>query len=167
MARRRSCLPVNASTWDGLTRKAVLEEFERARQFRDLGLPVRAGKEPLGRFLRRWLEDCVKARCRPRTYELYKQQVEAHIVPTIGLIPLDKLTPQEIQQRLIAAKLAEGLSGRTVRHVRAAAAFGLVAGREVAAHPAQRRQTDRAAAQDPHGGPHLRPGPGEHVREGL
>ncbi len=103
----------------GPTRKAVLEEFERARQIRDLGLPVRAGKEPLGRFLRRWLEDCVKARCRPRTYELYKQQVEAHIVPTIGLIPLDKLTPQEIQQRLIAAKLAEGLSGRTVRHVRA------------------------------------------------
>jgi integrase len=103
----------------GPTRQAVLDQFEKARQTRDNGLPVNAGREPLERFLRRWLEDSVKARCRPRTYALYKQQIDAHIVPTLGTIPLDKLTPQVIQQRLIAAKLDQGLSGRTVRHIRA------------------------------------------------
>ena len=103
----------------GITRKAVLDQFKKARQIHDLGLPINAGRESLERFLERWLEDCVKARCRPRTYALYKQQVKAHIVPTIGTIALDKLTPQEIQQRLIAAKLAAGLQGRTVRHIRA------------------------------------------------
>jgi len=103
----------------GSTRKAVLEQFDKVREVHNLGLPVNAGKEPLEKFLTRWLEDSVKARCRPRTYALYRQQIEAHVIPTIGKIALDKLTPQEIQQRLIAAKLAGGLSGRTVRHIRA------------------------------------------------
>ena len=103
----------------GASRKAVLTEFEKARQVREFGLPIGAGSEPLERFLQRWLEDCVKTRCRPRTYALYKQQVETHIIPTLGDIPLKKLTPQAIQQRLIAAKLAAGLHARTVRHIRA------------------------------------------------
>jgi len=52
-------------------------------------------------------------------YALYKQQVDSHIVPTLGDIALDKLTPQEIQQKLIAAKIADGLAGQTIRHIRA------------------------------------------------
>jgi integrase len=103
----------------GKTRKDVLGQSERARKLRDLGLPVGAGEEPLSKFLTRWLEDCVKPRCRPRTYALYKQQVGSHIIPTLGDIPLDKITPQEIQQKLIAAKVAEGLAGQTIRHIRA------------------------------------------------
>ena len=103
----------------GATRQAVLDQFKRAREVHALGLPANAGKELLAQFLERWLEDSVKVRCRPRTYALYKQQVNAHIIPAIGNVALDKLTPQAIQQRLIAAKLAQGLSGRTVRHIRA------------------------------------------------
>jgi integrase len=103
----------------GATRKEVLDAFEKARKTHDLGLPVNAGGEPLEKFLQHWLDECVKTRCRPRTFTLYRQQVQTHIVPTIGAIPLNRLTPQEIQQRLIAAKLEEGLSGRTVRHIRA------------------------------------------------
>jgi hypothetical protein len=81
----------------GKTRKDVLGQFDRARRLRDLGLPVGAGQESLSKFLTRWLEDCVKPRCRPRTYALYKQQVDSHIIPTLGDIALDKVTPQEIQ----------------------------------------------------------------------
>jgi len=103
----------------GKTRKDVLGQFDRARKLRELGLPVGAGQESLSKFLTRWLEDCVKPRCRPRTYAPYKQQVDSHIVPALGDIPLDKITPQEIQQKLIAAKIAEGLAGQTIRHIRA------------------------------------------------
>src|SRR3989442_10740370 len=103
----------------GATRQDVLNGLEKARKADEIGLPINAGREPLAKFLERWLEDCVKPRCRPRTYALYKQQVDAHIIPTVGKVPLSKLTPQEIQQRLIAAKIAAGLSGRTVRHIRA------------------------------------------------
>lgn len=30
----------------------------------EMGLPANAGSEPLKRFLERWLDDCVKPRCR-------------------------------------------------------------------------------------------------------
>jgi integrase len=102
----------------GPTRQAVLDQFEEARKIHDLGLPVGAGREPLSKFLTRWLEDCVRPRCRQRTHSLYRQQVETHIIPAIGDIPLDKLTPQIIQQQLIAGKLQEGLAPRTVLHIR-------------------------------------------------
>src|SRR4051812_7753503 len=78
----------------GDTRAEVLEQFEKARKLRDIGLPAEAGKEPLKKFLKRWLEDSVKPRSKPRTHALYKQQVESHIIPTVGDIRLDKLTPQ-------------------------------------------------------------------------
>jgi integrase len=99
----------------GKTRKDVLAQFDRARKLRDLGLPVGAGEEPLRKFLRRWLEDCVKA-AMPRSHV---RALDAHIIPALGDIPLDRLTPQEIQQKLIAVKVAEGLAGQTIRHMRA------------------------------------------------
>src|SRR5665213_1193966 len=117
--RGQMMLSGRRASFYGATRKAVLDQFEKAREVHALGLPANAGKQLLAQFLERWLEDSVKVRCRPRTYVLYKQQVAAHIVPTIGHIALDKLTPQAIQQRLITAKLAEGLQGQTVRHIRA------------------------------------------------
>jgi integrase len=101
------------------TREEALDGLRKARDAHDLGLPVDVGREPLKHFLERWLEDCVKPRCRPRTYTLYRQQVSSHIVPTLGDTPLLKLTPQQVQNRLIAAKLEDGLSSRTVRHLRA------------------------------------------------
>src|SRR5438552_6697051 len=103
----------------GASRREVLDLFQRARKVRECGLPIGAGREPLAKFLNRWLEDCVKPRCRPRTYILYKQQIESHIVPALGAVPLEKLTPQDVQQKLIAAKTSAGLGGRTVRHIRA------------------------------------------------
>ena len=103
----------------GATRKRVAEQFESARQRHAMGLAVEAASEPLSAFVNRWLEDSVKTRCRPRTYALYKQQVDAHIIPTIGDLPIGKITPALIQTRLIGVKLAEGLSPNTVRHIRA------------------------------------------------
>src|SRR5882672_8615654 len=103
----------------GKTRREVLDQFAKAKKLHEMGLPVEAGREPLNKFLTRWLEDSVKPRSRPRTYCLYKQQVESHIIPTVGDIPLEKLTPQIVQQKLIAAKLEQGLAPRTVCHLRA------------------------------------------------
>ena len=105
--------------YHGDTRAAVLGQIARAKELQRMGLPVGAGKESLEKFLGRWLEDCVKPRSRPRTYALYKQQVNTHIVPALGEVVLEKLTPQAIQLKLIAAKLAAGLAPRTVCHIRA------------------------------------------------
>ena len=37
----------------------------------------------------------------PRTYEDYAETVARHIAPHIGKIPLDKLTPQDVQRMIV------------------------------------------------------------------
>jgi hypothetical protein len=71
-------------------RKPFLEFGRDQLLLKDLGRePVEGtGREPLAKFLARWLEDCVHPRSRARTFGLYKQQVEAHIIPAIGDIAL-------------------------------------------------------------------------------
>jgi len=58
----------------------------------------------------------VKPRVRPLTYAGYKVNVEKHLVPTLGKIPLDQLTPEHVQQ-MINSRLAAGFSGRSVAYM--------------------------------------------------
>jgi integrase len=66
----------------------------------------------LGAWLERWLERTVKAQRKPRTYATYRSYVERYIVPSIGRIRLDKLTPAHVA-RLHAFILDQGLSSTT------------------------------------------------------
>ncbi len=96
-------------------------------------------RQTVEQYLSRWLEDSAKVSTRPRTSERYTQPINLHIVPVIGSVRLEKLTPVHVQ-RLINEKLASGLSPKTTRHIRGvlatalgrAAKWGLVA-RNVAA----------------------------------
>jgi integrase len=67
-------------------------------------------------YLRTWLESSVKQRVRPLTYAGYKVNVEKHLIPTIGRIQLDQLTPPHVQ-RMINDRLASGFSTKTVAYV--------------------------------------------------
>ena len=51
-----------------------------------------------------------------RSYDRYSGIVKGHIIPSIGKIPLAKLTPQHIQ-KMYTDKLAAGLSPRSVRYI--------------------------------------------------
>ncbi len=66
--------------------------------------------------MRSWLETSVKPRVRPLTYAGYKINVEKHLVPTLGKIPLDQLTPLHVQE-MINGRLAAGLSGKSVAYM--------------------------------------------------
>ena len=68
--------------------------------------------------LERWLKVSAQPRLRPRTFEGYEQIVERHLIPRLGKIPLQKLTPQHVQQ-LLTEKSSEGLSPRRVGYIRA------------------------------------------------
>ncbi len=67
-------------------------------------------------FLRSWLETSVRPRLRPLTYAGYKVNVEKHLIPTIGRIPLDQLTPLNVQE-MMNRHLAAGLSAKSVAYV--------------------------------------------------
>jgi len=63
-----------------------------------------------------WLETSVKPRVRPLTYAGYKVNVEKHLVPMLGRIPLDQLSPRHVQE-MINGRLAAGLSTKTVAYI--------------------------------------------------
>jgi integrase len=123
----------------GDTAAEVQEQLLKARGDVARGLPVAIERQTVGQFFARWLEDSAKLSTRPRTFERYQQLTNLHILPALGSLRLEKLTPAHLQ-RLLNDKLASGLSPKTVRHIRGvantalgrAAKWGLVA-RNVAA----------------------------------
>ncbi len=102
----------------GETQREVREKLTAARRALDQGdLPIRE-RQTVGQFLERWLTDVVKPGVRPRTHQSYAQLVRLHLKPALGHHQLTKLTPQHVQA-LLNAKLAAGLSPRTVQYLRA------------------------------------------------
>lgn len=76
-----------------------------------------AGRSPtVAEFLRSWLETSVKPRVRPLRYAGYKVNVEKHLVPTIGKIHLDLLTPLHVQE-MMNRHVTAGLSSKSVAYI--------------------------------------------------
>jgi integrase len=71
----------------------------------------------VGEFLDKWLEEVVRPNVRPWTFAGYEVHVRLHLKPTIGTVPLDKLSPMHVQ-RLMNQKIAEGLKPKTIRYIR-------------------------------------------------
>ena len=84
---------------------------------RDDGLPLIVGRQTVGQYLKSWLE-AVRPSLRERTWIRYEQYVRLHLIPDVGRVSLQRLTPQHLQ-RLYSRKLAEGLSPTTVNHLHA------------------------------------------------
>lgn len=80
------------------------------------GEQVQPAKITLADFLNRWLRDYAKQAVRQTTYDFYEQLIRVHIVPALGNKPLAKLRPLDVQT-FYAAKLQEGLSPKTVKHI--------------------------------------------------
>jgi integrase len=75
-------------------------------------------KRLTGAFLREdWLPG-LRSQVRPSTWAEHRSKVEVHLVPAIGQVPLQRLTPGHLNT-LYADLLERGLSARTVFHVHA------------------------------------------------
>jgi hypothetical protein len=81
---------------------------------------IEATSMTLAQYLVRWLE--AKANVSRKTYEQYEEFIHKHFIPSLGAIPLGKLTPMHIQG-YYAQKRARGrrdwkggLSGQTLLH---------------------------------------------------
>ena len=82
----------------------------------DTGAYVEPAKETVAQFLQTWLRDYAEVSVKPDTYEGYRSQVNTHLVPALGQIPVRNLAPRHIQT-FESALLREGLSARTVLHL--------------------------------------------------
>ena len=65
-------------------------------------------------YLNQWLEQVHKPTIRIGTYNAYRIMLDKHIIPALGYIPLQRLSPQHVQA-FYANKLNEGLSLIRVR----------------------------------------------------
>ena len=100
------------------TKTACREKLRRAISDADEGFVFDAGKQSVGAYMVRWLEDFAKADLAPRTYHNYKLQIREHIIPAFGTMKLSKLDTPNIQA-LYSAKLRDGLKPSSVRYIHA------------------------------------------------
>ncbi len=101
----------------GKTRREVAEKLKVVLREQQQGLPVAIERQTVAQFLDRWLADDVKPTKAPKTYASYAETVRVHLNPTLGRVPLAKLSPQDVQM-LLSSKTAAGLSPTTVRYIR-------------------------------------------------
>ena len=101
----------------GKTRAEVAKKLHEAIRARDQGLQFSPERQTVADYLTRWLSDVVKPGTRPKTHRTYKDLVEDHILPILGKRRLAKLSPQDVRA-FMREKLAEGLSAKTVKHIR-------------------------------------------------
>ena len=88
----------------------------------------RADEYTVAAWLRTWFELYAKPHIRPSTMNYYHRNIEQHVIPAIGDIPLNKLTTRGLQKlyndlqssgrlRAVQKKKKPGLSNSTVRGI--------------------------------------------------
>jgi len=82
------------------TAAEVRDQLLKARTDQSQGLPVVTERQTIAQFLVGWLDLTLKPRAKPRSVESFTSIVNKHIVPELGRIRLDKLTPQHVQALL-------------------------------------------------------------------
>lgn len=102
-----------SQTFDKLNQaRAALRKHEAAK---DVGQTVIPRDITLKQWLTTWMDDVVKLSRQSTTVYAYRNMIDRHIVPALGNVPLQKLTPQQLQ-KYYADKIREGkISSNTVR----------------------------------------------------
>jgi integrase len=101
----------------GKTRKEVAEKLKALHRDVGNGIPVATDNQTVAEFLKRWLDDVVAQRNKPRTEDSYREMVRLHIEPAIGRCQLTKLNPEHVQA-MMTVLTKKGLSARTVNYAR-------------------------------------------------
>ncbi|GCE18570.1 site-specific integrase [Dictyobacter kobayashii] len=98
------------------TQKEAMKAARQIHQQKDQGMFLFNEDQILNDFLTVWLRDTVKNTVRERTYGRYREIVTLHVLPTLGKVKLQRLTPQHLQL-LYNQKLEEGYAPQTVKHI--------------------------------------------------
>ncbi len=82
----------------GKTKSEVLDKLTRLHGAKANGTLVDPSKETVAQYLDRWLRDVAKATLSAGSYTNYSGVIKNHIVPRIGGMQLQKLTPAHVQR---------------------------------------------------------------------
>lgn len=123
-ARRRWRAALSWTDETGRQHRRVVSgktQDDARRRLSELRTALEQGKPPvvagtLGAFLAGWIER-EKQRIRPATWRGRELHVRGYLIPALGTVKLDKLTPAHVE-RLTADLIASGRSPRTASHAR-------------------------------------------------
>ena len=106
----------------GRTRKACEQALAKYLHETEAGTYAAPIKITVADHLKQWFRDYAVPNVRPRTAEGYRGIIKDHLIPKLGRLQLEKLTPRHLQ-RYYASALKEGrlkgpggLSAQTIRH---------------------------------------------------
>ena len=101
----------------GKTRREVADRLTKIQRDIAEGRSVVNEHLTVAEYMNHWLYEVAKQRTRAMTWRGYEHLVRLHILPTLGRVPLAKLTPQHVHS-LIAHKSREGrLAPRTIQYM--------------------------------------------------
>ncbi len=100
----------------GDTRKEVADKLKVALREQQQGTLATGPQQTLNTYLTHWLEEVHKPTLRVSSYVKYRKLINTYILPTLGRVPLQKLTPQQVQA-LYKKKSEEGLSPKTINSI--------------------------------------------------
>ena len=91
----------------GRTRAEAVQKLDELRRAKERGVALAAGPRTVGQWMGEWLGTVkVQDGTRPSTLARYGQVIRTHIVPGLGRVRIDRLTPAEVQSFI------NGLHGR-------------------------------------------------------
>jgi integrase len=101
------CAAVELPPLDGVRRKKivtskskaeVLKKFAAVRKELERAGDLPTASQTLESWLTYWLDKVAAKRVRPSTLYTYRKQLEAQVIPVLGKVRLDKLTPAHIRR---------------------------------------------------------------------
>jgi integrase len=100
----------------GKTEKEAYEKLQKALQEQKQGILATGPQQKVGDFLNRWLEEVQHPKIEDSTYVTYRTYLDVHVLPALGHIQLQKLTPQHVQS-FYTRLPKEGLALSTVKNI--------------------------------------------------
>ena len=97
----------------GKTRREVQEKLKAALHEQQQGMLAIGPQQTLKSYLDQWLEEVHKPTIRIGTYVRYRVILDKHLIPGLGHIQVQKLTPQQVQS-FYTKKLEEGYASSTI-----------------------------------------------------
>jgi integrase len=95
------------------TQKEAVELLRKAQREVEQGTIITAPHQTVEQYLTYWLEEVHKPTIRVSTYVKYRKLIHTYIIPSLGRLRLDKLTPQQVKS-LYNQKEHDGLSAKTI-----------------------------------------------------
>jgi integrase len=100
----------------GKTRKEAYDKLQKALLEQQQGKLPTGPKQTVKQYLEYWLEEVHKPTIRLSSYVKYRRLIRIHILPALGHVQLQKLSPQQVQS-FYKQKSEEGLSPKMVHSI--------------------------------------------------